>query len=363
MVLIVALLLAALFESLPSSLAQFPPPSSTPPIIGPPPTATLPGALPPGVTPSPAPTETPPLSPVPTSNAPGCDFPFPIAIGSIITVRSGVNIRSAPSPSAPIVDYLTENRNFIAVEGPVCGSGYFWWRIVGGGLRGWVAERSTVLNFITFIDDSPIASQCAPPLALGAGEPIDLVTGVRVRETAGLGGRVLTVAPANATAVVLDAEPVCADGYNWRRIRVQVLDLIYDGYIAEGSASFEELLYIQITPDPASLCWPPLIAAIGDRGRVTGNGSIPKNLRVAPGENAEVLFTLVPNVPIEIIGGPVCFGGYNWWQVRVLSTIPAVGWLAEGPRGGYWIDIYRPGDLPRATPVNSPIAPTPAPDN
>ena len=72
-------------------------------------------------------------------------------------------------------------------------------------------------------------------------------------------------------------------------------------------------------------------------------GTAPKNLRAAPDDEADVLYTLVSGVPLEITGQPVCNDMVNWWPVRVLGNIPASGWIAEGGRP---IPSIRPFDEP-----------------
>lgn len=312
-----------------SSSAQLPP---TPTPIGDPFATPVPFA-----TETPLPTPTPLITPSPTSAAPGCTTAFDIEIGSTITLRSGVNIRSAPSVSAPWLANFPEARDFRVLEGPICADNYFWWRVRGSGVTGWVVERSAAQVFFIFITPLNTPVVCPTPLNLSIGEEIELVTGVRVREGAGLSNRTLTVAPLGAMATVL-SEAVCADGYNWRRVRVTVANFPYEGWLVEGSSIVPQEFYIEITPE--TVCWPPLRLSPGDRGRVGYRDGMPKNLRATPGEDGEVLYTLVRGVPFEITGGPVCINGMNWWQVRILSNIPAAGWLAEGQRGNYWVRPY-----------------------
>lgn len=305
------------------SLAQFPPGI----------TATVDPAL---ASPTPEPTATPALTPLPTSAAPGCATVFPIRIGSTVVVRSGVNIRTAPSPSAPWLANFPEPRRFTIQEGPVCTANYNWWRVSGHGVNGWVAERSSAMNFIIYVDPSTAAPTCSTPLRLAVGDEVTLMGGVRIRNAPGLSGLVLTVAPEESVATVLSAQATCADGYNWRRVRVTVVNFVYEGWMAEGRGSTPAETFI-IEDEPDSICSPPMNNAVGDLGRVYYRDGQPKNLRAAPGYDGEILYTLVQGVPFEIIGGPVCSGNMNWWQVRIRSNIPASGWLAEGPRPNYWI--------------------------
>lgn len=282
----------------------------------------------------------PPLVPSPTSLAPGCATFFPIEIGGSITLRPGVNIRSAPSVSAPWLANFPENRIFTVLEGPRCADNYIWWRITGHNVTGWVAERDRQQDFIRFFDPDPNRPlDCLTPLALRLNEAIEVTANVRIRERPGLDSLVLTIVPFGSIVTIANATPQCADGYNWWLVRALVADFEYVGWMVEGRRSTEAFptAFVELTPAPD--CGLPLRAQVGDRGRVRYFDRIPKNLRAEPGEDGDILYTLVEGVPLEIIGGPVCVRGMNFWQVRILATSPVTGWLAEGPRPNYWIRI------------------------
>ena len=261
---------------------------------------------------------------------------FPIIIGSTVTIRGGINIRTTPSTSAPWLANFPESRNFVVLEGPVCGDNFFWWRVTGHGVNGWVAERNTSMNFITFVDGSSAPATCFAPLNLAVGEEIELVSGVRIRDEPSLQGLVLTVSQVESYATVLSGESICAEGYNWRLVQVEILGVIYEGYMAEGSNSVIDDTYVA-TDEPDSICGRPVALGIGSLGRVYYRDGIPKNLRETPGFEGEILYTLVTGVPFEVIGGPICVDDINWWQVRIRSNIPAAGWIAEGAPPNYWL--------------------------
>ncbi|PJF23374.1 MAG: hypothetical protein CUN56_01215 [Phototrophicales bacterium] len=283
-------------------------------------------------------TATPPLTPVPTSAAPGCGVTLPIEIGDSITVRGGISIRALPSVSAPLMELLPRNDYFTVTDGPVCADNYIWWGIRNARLSGWVAERNNALTFIIDYESAEIV--CPTPRDLTIGDEIELAYNVRIRREANDSALVLTVAPAGSTALVL-SEPVCVNGYNWRRVEVEVVGVLYSGWMAEAERTSGQTLFIEEGPE----CYPPLGFQIGDLGRVDTHGP-PKNLRAAPNTSADILYTLVGAVPLEIIGGPICSGGMNWWQVRILSTFPAEGWLAEGGRPVPYIRAWDQPPIP-----------------
>lgn len=277
------------------------------------------------------------LTPVAGSLAPGCDTVLPIPIGGEIIVRSGISIRSAPDPSAPLLRTLDEDFIFYAIEGPVCGGSYVWWRIQSGTFVGWVAERNINIDF--FVNYATTLNPCNVPLTLERFEVITIGYNVRLRTTPSIGGRVITVAQAGTRALVLSDDPICADGYNWREIQVEVLGVLYQGWMAEAQRQNQMTYLAQATS--VFNCLPPITPfTIGDRARLRYGDGAPKNLRATPSTNGEVLFVLLEGVPVEIIGGPVCDGDYIWWHVRVMSSIIAEGWLYEGPRPNGWLQPF-----------------------
>lgn len=277
------------------------------------------------------------LTPVAGSLAPGCATVLPIPIGGEIIVRSGISLRSAPDPSAPLLRTLEEDFIFYAIEGPVCGANYVWWRVQAGTFVGWVAERNINIDF--FVNYQTTLNPCNAPLRLERFEVITVGYNVRLRDIPSIGGRVVTVVQAGTQALVLTEDPTCADGYNWRKIQVQVLGVIYEGWIAEAQRQNQVTYLAQATS--VFNCLPPITPFnIGERARLRYADSAPKNLRATPSETGEVLFVLLDGVPVEIVGGPVCDGNYIWWQIRVLSNIPAIGWLYEGPRPNGWLQRF-----------------------
>lgn len=72
---------------------------------------------------------------------------------------------------------------------------------------------------------------------------------------------------------------------------------------------------------------------VGQQGRVTPG--LPNNLRSGAG----IWYRRIGQIPgggtFTVLGGPVCGGIYNWWQVNYRGT---VGWTAEGAWGTYWLE-------------------------
>lgn len=285
-----------------------------------------------------------------------CFPPLEFEIGQAAFVIPLVNIRNIPSQSGALVwNTIYENYdargavipNPLAVpvtiqEGPICAEGFNWWRITGTGNPGWVAEgRPDLLGYYIFADGvGDRVEPCRSRYNFAVGQTADLQFNARVRQGPNPQSLTQTVAPAGSTIEIIGG-PECVEGVLWWVVRVTVLNVLYEGWMAE-QGNFNDLFLPQDLPsaEDGTLCGPPLNLPIGARAFVDYEDGQPKSLRVAPDADSALLFTLVNNVPLIIEDGPVCSDNLNWWQVRVLAGNPVVGWMAEGsPFAGYWIAL------------------------
>lgn len=278
-----------------------------------------------------------------TTHAQDCIAPLNLEPGIFATMLGGVYIRANPDADAGIVAYAPERLAVRVIGGPTCADGQNWWQVERiyevPVFKGWVAEGRPDRQFI--FRNAPEAPDrpCPEPLAVPIGQAVQLFTGVRVRELPGLQGRVLTVAPAEATALVKDG-PACNDNYNWWRVEVNVAGVLYSGWIVEGTPGGVDVAIYDpqiVNPDFEGLnaleipCGPARPLNVGDRAIVRFDGSPLKNLRTAPTTYADVIFQLPSGIQMEILSSPVCFEGVNWRQVRVFGgNTAAEGWMAEG---------------------------------
>jgi len=239
------------------------------------------------------------------------------------------------------VNYYEQSIVVRITGGPVCdGIRYNWWQVRGPGNDGWVAEGSPGNYFMRLAAPPEGVEPCYAPAELAIGGRARVLQAVRVRDTADENGLVLTVAPLGSLATVLEG-PTCAYGYNWWRVQVTVVNVIYTGWAADAEADGTPILEDELArAEP--VCAPPLSLAVGSTAYVNYKGDAPKSLRGAPSINGELIATLLDGIGFEIIGGPVCArDGYNWWQVRILSRPDVSGWLAEGGPANYWITPLR----------------------
>lgn len=284
-----------------------------------------------------APEQTPFVNPFFTPAPTECPISAGLQNGDTAVLTGGVLIRYEPNPSAPFIVQFQENRVFTVLEGgPLCVEGYNWYPITGHGVTGWASEgsRDGSRYWLTLLRraDEP-EFPCLTPLNLTEGNRFNVNVNVRMRAAPTTTALTLTVVPYTATIVVLEG-PVCNEGYNWWKVRATVVNFTYEGWVAESErAGGAE--YIRVPR--AAPCHAPLNLDIGEQARVIYNDEFPKRLRSEPSLAGSVLAELIENVPILILDGPVCANTYNWWKVRVLSSAPIEGWLAEGGPSNWWI--------------------------
>lgn len=78
---------------------------------------------------------------------------------------------------------------------------------------------------------------------------------------------------------------------------------------------------------------------IGQTGRVLSGTAV--NVRPEPGTQLARIAVAAPGVTFDVIDGPSCADGFNWWQVIYSDGGEALtGWLAEGSpaSGDYWLE-------------------------
>lgn len=279
------------------------------------------------------------------SPTPGCPTPLGLVVGATAYVRGGVYVRSQPSISSPWVNYYTQAATVTIVDGPVCdGSRYNWWQIRGPGNDGWVAEGTPAEYFMS-VGELPSGTTCGTSAKLVVGEQSLTLRDLRVHDSPSEDGLVLTVAPINTQITVLEG-PRCAEEFNWWRIRVTVVNVVYTGWVADGQPDGEDYLISLAAAVPTPTCYSPLDLAIGSQAYVDYDDKTPKNLRAAPDLDAELIASLLDGIGFEVIGGPACSDALNWWQIRILSRPDVTGWLAEGGPGNYWISPIKIDDRP-----------------
>ncbi len=194
-------------------------------------------------------------------------------------------------------------------------------------------------------------SDC-PATRLSAGGQGIVTPGAsnRIRSTPSTDGELLGNIPSGGSFDLLEG-PECSGGFLWWRVNYDGLE----GWTVEGNADgyFVDPVTAggTATPEAAatptagnSECTLPTRLAVGREGETTSG--TPSRLRDAPSASGAQIGQIDPQTAFDILDGPVCEGGINWWQVEVNGT---TGWTAEGVDGEYFIELIE-------------IVPTPTPE-
>jgi len=322
---------------------SFPAAMVVPPVVAQQTFATLPVFITP-IPPTNTPVPTLTLLPRPT--VVGCPTPLFLIPGQLVVVTGGLNVRSEPSLSAPLITYFSEERRVRLIGGPACSDDFVWWQITAfggepGATSGWVIERARTGEI--YIEPAIIAPDepCFAPLPFAVGEVVTAVTGVRLRNAPSQSAYTTTVVPINGTMTVLEG-PNCQDGINWWRVSTmfQTSGQPIGGWVAEGFPENYWLIGIDAVTGATDIpCVRPLTLDIGSRIAVNYRDGVLRRLRAAPSVGSAVILQMPDGIALEVIASaPVCANGYQWWNVRVLTT-DFVGWIAEGRPGRYNIEI------------------------
>lgn len=311
-----------------------------------------------------------PLSPRVDPDA--CYAALPIVLGQQIFIEVGVNIRSEPSQfSANVWNTVYDNQVVIdgeltlqnpplkapavVTDGPVCNEGFNWWRVLGLGNPGWVAEGRPDIDggYFLFVPDILAPPSCETIFRTEVGKTVFMTLNTNLRSGPNTNSPVLTVIPAGDSAFVRGG-PDCVDNVLWWFVRTTVGGQTYDGWVAEATTDGLILLIPDDAPNSGdgTLCAAPLNFYAGMRGFVDyPEDDRPKALRAAPSIDSPLLFNVVEEVPFLIVGGPTCSDNLNWWQIQVLTSTRVTGWMAEGSPGiGYWMREVDPNEY--APPAN-----------
>ncbi|MBZ0278070.1 MAG: SH3 domain-containing protein, partial [Anaerolineae bacterium] len=206
---------------------------------------------------------------------------------------------------------------------------------------------------------SPTVAQgncLTPRLAVGGQGRVTPGTANRIRDAASTSGAQIGQIPAGGTFDVLEG-PECVSGFLWWRVRYEGIE----GWTVEGNTSdyFVEPVDANAPTEtlapvgeaqacPAGTA-PEARLVVGMQGRVTGNE--PSRLRNAPSTSGEQVGQIDPIDVFVVLAGPVCAGGYNWWQIDVNGK---TGWTAEGQGSEYFVELIPATATPTPTRTSLP---------
>jgi hypothetical protein len=194
---------------------------------------------------------------------------------------------------------------------------------------------------VTFAQETPTATPiyvftpvpsptpgCAAPLSMTVGDTAYVRAGTYVRYGPDASSPYVNYY-AEAVSVTITGGPVCDQYYNWW----QVSGPGNNGWVAEGKPGA-----YYVTPagsSTANTCGTPQSFVPGEQSLLrTG-----LRVRAEAGLSGLVLTVAPQGALVDIVAGPVCANGYNWWQIRVtVVEVLYTGWVAEGaPDGTTWL--------------------------
>lgn len=168
-----------------------------------------------------------------------------LSVGDMARVStSELKLRADPTVTGYILAKMYTG-TVVSVEGyPVCGDGYWWWRVSLDGTYGYSAEGDSSEYYLEPVyggdNSQPAISQpsedstcsSAPPQRLVVGEQARVSTSeLNLRSQPSLSASIIEKLYTGATVTVVGG-PTCADGYHWWQVKQFIT-----GWMADGDTS------------------------------------------------------------------------------------------------------------------------------
>lgn len=197
-------------------------------------------------------------------------------------------------------------------------------------------------------DDEPCPGSLPPRLIVGEQGQVGPGSANNVRTTPSTSGERVFRMEAGTVFTVLDG-PVCAEDFTWWQVDVDGAQ----GWTVEGDGTDYFLIPLEatdaqptpgVTPAADTDCEMEPRLVVGREGRLTSN--TPSRLRDEASTSGTQVGQIQPLDIFDILEGPVCADGINWWRVQIGNTS---GWTAEGVDGDYLLEMIEL--VPTATPA------------
>ncbi len=195
--------------------------------------------------------------------------------------------------------------------------------------------------------DASVSNGCpTAPSRLSVGQLAVANDNLRVRSGPGTANPQVQDLGTGSVVSIING-PACADNARWWEISTQsgngwVVEIIepYNTYLLlpNGSPLGADNNRWDGNTSSSNNCPGALTPRmqVGQRGRVTFTDGSPTNLRSAPAAS-RILTAMREGYEFDVVGGPECHNGLNWWQLRTNDGL--TGWAAEGKEGdNYWIE-------------------------
>ena len=120
-------------------------------------------------------------------------------------------------------------------------------------------------------------------------------------------------------------------GTEWATSTPAVSDILITPIVIESPAA---------SPTPSCNEAPSPRLIVGEHGRVSDNDLRPLNVRSGPSTGHRILGRLEVLDVFYVLDGPECGGNYLWYFI---DKGDLRGWIAEGDRAQYYVELYLPG--------------------
>ncbi|MGI6694738.1 MAG: peptidoglycan-binding protein [Christensenellales bacterium] len=261
--------------------------------------------------------------PVPTAT------PDPSAgnLGYILTIKSAINLRQAPSSS--VILGRVDKGLVYALMGPVTNvKGYNWYQISVNGQLGYLrgdCVRQLTPEEVTAYLAGTMPGVTPPPTdgTVTVGHVITIVSSVNVRETPSLDSRSLAQIAA-AGAVFPYESTVTAGGRTWFKINYQgkTAYLLHSTARMMTPQEYQDYLNGRPTTPPVQPTLTPDASTLSSTAVTVMNKVL---LRKTAGMGGQTLTTLYKQGTIvTLLGATEQTGGYTWYSVRAAGVN---GWI------------------------------------
>ena len=278
--------------------------------------------------------------------------------GATVEVAPGPpnNLRSTPSTRGQLIGRLAAGTRLLVTQGPTCAEGLNWYFVRNSGGEGWTAGGDGSRYWLVPLSIAPTATPYVPPTgptcqrineSIYPGVVVQVRPGAanNWRQGPSLSSPVLGEFP-GGTVLEVQSQATCADGINWYRVQFSE----GTGWTAGGQNGAYWLDAIGVRPTPTipaptrtpipppndPVCQTPN-PELGPGVRAQVAPGVANNFRAAPTTNSRVLGIYPAGSVLDVLEGPVCADGINWYRVQ---STESGGWTAGGQGGSYWLQRF-----------------------
>ena len=175
------------------------------------------------------------------------------------------------------------------------------------------------------------AQECLPThLEIGSEARVTPGASNRMRSEPNTSAEQIGQIPAGDVMTILDG-PQCNDGFLWWQVRYNTLE----GWTVEGNDTDYFLEPVSSAATNPETCDQETRLVLFEHGQVSSD--IPSRLRFEPTVNGEQIGQVDATEIFQVVDGPTCADGFNWWQV---VNNGVMGWLAEGDGETYFVEPF-----------------------